>query len=770
MKHLLLLVGCIFFLVFSDAQVLKGKIFDAETKEPLPGASILAEGKAVASSDASGSFTLNTKPQKITVSFSGYFSKEVLITSSFIEVAVEKNTNNSLQEVVVSANRDVAKRTQAPVAISTIHARSINETKATTIDQLINKVSGVYMVNLGNEQHAMSIRQPLGTRSLFLYLEDGIPVRTSGVFNHNTLMEMNMAAVSNIEVIKGPGSSLYGGEAIGGVVNMITQAPTAIPTLKLSAQLNDIGYKRIELRSGISKSKWGVNFSGYYASRKNGFMEYTDFHKITGTTRGDYRFSNKTKLENSITFMNYLNEMTGSVDSAMFVNKLFASQQTFTFRKAITLRYRSTLIHEWNNKSKSTVNAVFRDNSLDQNPAYRIRDDYRRAGNVFIGKKDVAHGEINNNSFKSYVLIAQHRQKFDWLNATLIGGATLDISRNTSIANYIKIKKDTVTKKYVSYVDRPDSLLVNYKTGILNYAAFINFELSPVKKLRLVSSLRYDAFRYHFDNYLPVSAVSGSPDTVNSFAKISPKIGFTYNFGSNCGVYANYSVGFVPPQVLELYRAVKIPTLEPSTFNNYEAGGWTEIIKGKLNADFSIYRLEGKNSIISVRFDDGTYGNANAGATLHWGMELGINATPLKDLQVRISGAYGKHTFKNYIEKGIKYNGNEINSAPHWIHNAEMIYRPLFIKGFRAALEWQKMSEYFMDQTNLFKYEGFDVLNLRLGYTIKGAEIWLNVINMLDAYYAVNCSRSNAGRSYMPGEPRNFNLGISYDFGKLLKN
>ncbi len=64
------------------------------------------------------------------------------------------------------------------------------------------------MVNLGNEQHQMSIRQPMTTKSLFLFLEDGIPVRTTGLFNHNALLEMNMAAVKNIEVIKGPSSSL----------------------------------------------------------------------------------------------------------------------------------------------------------------------------------------------------------------------------------------------------------------------------------------------------------------------------------------------------------------------------------------------------------------------------------------------------------------------------------------------------------------------------------------------------------------------------------
>jgi outer membrane receptor protein involved in Fe transport len=85
------------------------------------------------------------------------------------------------------------------------------------------------------------------------------------------------------------------------------------------------------------------------------------------------------------------------------------------------------------------------------------------------------------------------------------------------------------------------------------------------------------------------------------------------------------------------------------------------------------------------------------------------------------------------------------------------------------AVEWQKMSKYFMDQANLFQYNGFDVVNARLGYRLKGAEVWLNIINVLDAYYAVNSSKSQFGYNYTPGEPRNFNLGISYDFGTLLK-
>ena len=75
------------------------------------------------------------------------------------------------------------------------------------------------MVDLGNEQHTMSIRQPIYYGASYLYLEDGVPVRSSGVFNHNTLLEMNMDNVNKIKIIRGPAPIIYGGEAIGGAVN-----------------------------------------------------------------------------------------------------------------------------------------------------------------------------------------------------------------------------------------------------------------------------------------------------------------------------------------------------------------------------------------------------------------------------------------------------------------------------------------------------------------------------------------------------------------------
>lgn len=749
------------------AQTLRGKVIDSDTREPLPGASVNS-GSTGCQTNNRGEFILNAPPlTTITISSVGYNSVTTLIKDSE-QVFELKQINSLLQGVVLSANREGTKRSLAPLAINSITASMIQDAKPQTLDHILNKISGVYMVNLGNEQHSMSIRQPMTTKSLFLYLEDGIPIRTTGLFNHNALLEINQASIKNIEVIKGPSSSLYGSEAVGGVVNFITLSPPPVPLAKLSLQANNIGYKKMEGQMGYSKGKWGFNVSGSYAQKHNGFIDYSDYYKSGLTARLDYKFSQQTNLSNSFSILDYSSDMSGSIDSTGFINRSFNSFHTFTYRKVRAVRYRSTIIQVWNDKSKTTGTVVYRNNKISQNPAYSIKDDYRRMPNgSWSGNKELAHGEINKSFFNSYVIILQHRQQLSWMNAAIIGGASIDISPSGYLAQYILVRKDSLTKKYLDFTPF-DSLLTHYNNAVTNYAGFLNLEFNPFQRLRLVASLRYDLFRFQFDNYLTPSSFSGSPDTINNFNAISPKIGFTYNFSKRLGIYANYSQGFVPPQVTEMYRGVKVPDLEPSLFYNYEIGGWSEIIKDRLSADLSAYRLEGTNEIISVKTDDGSTQNMNSGKTSHTGIELGFNAKPLKSISIRFSAAISRHEFTEFVEKGVSYNGNEMSGAPRWLHNAELWYQPTWMKGLRVGMEWQKVGSYFMDPKNTVKYKGYNIMHFRIGYRVNALEVWVNVMNAADKYYAYTSSKSNYGYNYTPAEPRHINFGIAYDFGHFL--
>lgn len=745
------------------AQSISGIIVDEHTQEPLVGVNLWIEAtKKGAITDLSGRYTLEAATSDLVeISFVGYQTQS-LNAAKLPEVLNLSPSIAELSKVVVSASRNQQERGEAPTSITTITTTTIDDARATSLDQVLNKTPGVFMVDLGNEQHSMAIRQPLSFKSLFLYLEDGLPIRPTGVFNHNALLEINQASMRTIEVIRGPSSSLYGSEAIGGAINFITLRPTAVPTASIRLQANNLGYKRADLRAAATFGKLGFALSGYYANRTNGFREHSDFNKLALSLKLTYKLSEKDFLSADATGVDYYSDMTGSLDSARFYSREYSSLHTFTNRRVWSFRSKVQYKRYWSEKAKTTATIFFRDNSIKQVPSYRVRDDWSPWGNP-NGNRNLAHGESNDNSYQSFGALVQHRQAFDFWSTVLTAGASIDISPNTYRANYISITKDE-SGIYTDYTNETDSILTDYKVDLVNPAAYAQLEMSPFKGFKIVAAVRYDAFIYNYDNFLPATAFSGAPDNVDQFWALTPKIGLTYNFKKAAGIYANFSQGFVPPQIGELYRGVKVPTLQPATYNNYELGAWWSLFKNKINADLSLYWMDGFNEIISVQQDNGERQNENAGQTRHMGVEYGVWYTPIKDISFRISGSNASHLFIDYVENGQEFSGNQMPQAPTWIFNTELVYKPRFLKGFRIGVEMMHMNAYYMDAANTKQFDGFLIFNARVGYQIKGFDIWCNVLNFTNQLYSPNARLSRWGESITVGNPISVNVGIGYNF------
>jgi len=195
----------------------------------------------------------------------------ILSFSNLVLGQQRDSISQTLDPVIVSGNKLNQLRSEAPIAISILSPKIIEATKASRIDFLLNKVSGVYMPTIGGEQHMMSIRQPISLKGLYLYLEDGLPIRTSGLFSSNALIEINTSNIHSIEVIKGPASALYGAEAIGGVINVLSEKPT-IKKSSISSFINSTGLKKIEFKYVLPTPKGGWNINASWTDQKMGYL------------------------------------------------------------------------------------------------------------------------------------------------------------------------------------------------------------------------------------------------------------------------------------------------------------------------------------------------------------------------------------------------------------------------------------------------------------------------------------------------------------------
>ncbi len=702
-------------------------------------------------------------------------SLAVLGLLSSLSAAAVAQTAPALDTIVVSGSRSETKLSETPVSIGAVSRAQWDADKPKSVGEIINRIPGVHWNDLGNEQHSMAIRQPISTNAVYQYLEDGIPIRPLGVFNHNALNENNMNGSGGVEVVKGAASSLYGSNAVGGAVNFLTQRPSRTPTGYVGIRHdNTDGFTRVDSGASNTWGDLGLRFSHYSSQRDtNNWQQYSGGKKDSFTLRGDYSLSDKSWLRASLVHTNLDSDTPGSLFENDFRNNPGKSINTFTWRKDKTTRANLTWEGETTQGGLTTVTLFARNNDHGQLPNYTISG---CAGAT-------CKGTLNNNHVESLGVDVKHEQKLDWLRARLVAGVYIDRSQNDFVSDNLAVVRDVPTGRYVSYtlnsVANPSGVR-NYGAGIANDAAFAQLEFSPSEQIRVVAGGRYDSIRYDFKNNLTPGANYGAANEVRSFAKFSPKLGATYALSPSSSLYSNLSMGFTPPEVSQLYGKTAIPELNSATYDNVEVG-WRALLASGIRLDSALYQLSGKDTIVSYTSEIGNSFNKNAGNTRSRGLELSLNQELRGwggEWDWRVGATWAEHTFVSYrvsdklgaIED---YSGKDMPQAPNHTITAQLGWK--FTPASRVALGLVKQGSYWMNNANTVRYAGHTLLNLTASHKLQdGWEVWGQVRNLTDKLYSDNASSSyksgaytpNTQNTYAAGAPRSVMLGLTKSFGQ----
>lgn len=701
---------------------------------------------------------------------SGYFALSVLTAA--ISQTVWANDMTTLDEVVVSGSRSATKLSETPQAIGVVDESQLKRDKPKTMGEAINRIPGVWWNDLGNEQHSMSIRQPISTNAMYQYLEDGIPIRPLGVFNHNSLNELNLAGAERVEVVKGAASSLYGSNAVGGAVNFLTARPSLIPTASVGYRdERTAGFNRIDASGSNTWGDWGLRASAYSSRRNaNNWQNYSNGSKDSLTLRGDYALTADSLLHTTFSYNNLDSATPGSLGEQDYATRPGYSYNTFSWRKDKSMRLNLAWEGETTDGGLTTLTAFGRQNDHGQLPNYTIAACVKSA-TCPTGFK----GTQNNNHVSSLGLDLKHQQEFEWLTSRLIAGLYLDMTSNPYTSNNLDIVRDPVTLRYLSYTPSTRNLVGvrNWNTDIRNTALFGQWELSPQEKLRVVLGGRSDSIAYNYRNYLTPGANYGAANESRTFSHFSPKIGATYLLEPAISLYTNLSEGFTPPETSQLYGAQNVPNLSPATYNNYEIGMRNALLDGALKLDTALYRLDGRNTIVSYTSAIGVSTSQNAGQTRSTGLEFNAHYQAAQtDAHLGVNLA--RHRFVSYVLSPTQnYSGYEMPAAPHTTIHAELGYRP--VENSRIALTSIYQGAYWMDNANVARYPGHLLINFNGNYRLEGGlELWLQGRNLTNKLYADSATSTyklgggaynpNTMNQYSVGAPRSMMVGVTYNF------
>ncbi|RYD81249.1 MAG: TonB-dependent receptor [Sphingobacteriales bacterium] len=287
MRRILILVLALFpTILAAQTGRVSGSIHSKGKALPFATIAMPAIGNAVLT-DSTGHFRFDSLPagtHKFRISFSGYIAVEkkvLIIADSTVELTVElESQEKSLDDVVITGTLKEVKRLESPVSVEVYSPAFFKKNPTPNMYDALQNINGVrpqlncQVCNTG-DIHINGLEGPYT-----MVLLDGMPI-VSSLSTVYGLSGIPNSLVERIEIVKGPASSLYGSEAVGGLINIITKRPEFAP--KLSADIfstswgemnADIGFK---LNAGKNASVLtGINYFNFQNRVDNNHDHFTD--------------------------------------------------------------------------------------------------------------------------------------------------------------------------------------------------------------------------------------------------------------------------------------------------------------------------------------------------------------------------------------------------------------------------------------------------------------------------------------------------------------
>ncbi len=155
-------------------------------------------------------------------------SKHIFVILFTCLPLLAKAGSNHLTEIVVTATKLEHSVGKVPSTVGRLENADLDKISHVHINEALHQIAGTWVSRGNGQEHLTAIRSPVltgaGSCGAYLMMQDGISLRAPGFCNVNELFESTSELAEGIEVLKGPGSHIYGSNALHGAVNVITPA------------------------------------------------------------------------------------------------------------------------------------------------------------------------------------------------------------------------------------------------------------------------------------------------------------------------------------------------------------------------------------------------------------------------------------------------------------------------------------------------------------------------------------------------------------------
>ena len=654
---------------------------------------------------------------------------------------------SKLEELVVRAQATLAVDHIADLTASTIDTETINEIQAVHPNEVMSRIPGVWISRNSGQEHLTAIRSGMlagaGACGSYLLLENSIPIRPTSFCNVNGLFELNTEQAQGIEVIRGPASSRYGGNALHGVINAITIG---------SKQANAVGWQtgahrfhRFNLQVGNERARLGA-----HSTTTDGWRDETGFsqQKLNGqldTLMGPWQIVHTVALTK-------LDQETGGYvvgpDAYRDDTLRVTNANPEAFRNAQSFRYAS----HWR-KDDLLVAPYLRQSSMDFLmhflPGQPLEQNAQRSGGLLINLDRAfdkwamsfgMRGELVNVELSE--IQASPTVGSAFLQATRPVGTHYDFKTSASHVGFFHDGRYRVNDATSwSYRLRVESASYDYDN------------------LHLVGNTKDDGTACGFGGCL----YTRPADRSDRFTDVAAQVGFETRLGDRSVIHGSLGSGFRPPQIAELYRLQNgqaFADVDSEQLHALELGWQYQTERGEVRS----VAYHGRSRNLIIRDSEGF--NQSGGRVVSSGieLELAFDVTPRHTLSAVQSWARHRYDFtQNLARFEVITKGNDVDTAPRHLGSIHWRWEPR--EGVRSTLEMVQVGSYFMNAANTEQYPGHMAMHWHGSWRLSEAwELRAHLRNALDKKYADRADWSFGNPRYFPAMPRNAQIGVKRYF------
>ncbi len=721
----------------------------------------------------------------------------ILLTSTAVysQTAIDTTKTKQLEEVLVTANKREESIIKVNTSVTSLSSKKIEDTRTWGLSGLTALVPNYNYQELG-----VSFQQIQSIRGIQVFSENpAVSTYIDDVNNIDILANgFAFTDIERIEILRGPQGTLYGRNAMGGVVNIITKKPTNQTNGFAETSFGNLGLQRYStgIKTPIIKDKLYFGLNGLYQTQ-DGFLK----NDITGTSATDTNLNGKSvggeknlygnmflKWLVSNRFQLTLNlkgQQDKSNNSGFMVSQF---SDTYAFANPDVINLSRIQNHERNilntslvakyNADKFTITSI----SALQTISFGFKDlDFP---GIYHSYYDGKIGELlpPQKVWSQELRINSHSDSKFQYTAGVYAFTQKGYEPTTNTAYELS------DAEAAAFGLPSGTYLINRnRSNNSGLAGFGEMSYQLTNKLKATVGLRYDYEKREatFNGFGDAMLFNGVVTEINpnitsngNYSAISPKFSVNYSVNELSNIYATYTRGFRAGGI----NASSLPegvrqTFDPEYSNNYEIGYKSYLLNKKLSIGASAFLIQWKDLQFYNLVAPFTYARENVGNAQSAGIEIEVSALPAKGLQLDGSFGFNPTEYKGFDLKRVNFGtgvetttaigGNKLSNAPTHTLFLGAQYEYSINTKLKAIIrgEIRNLGKQYTDIQNQIEQPSYTLLNSRIGLTYDKYSlfIWGQNLNN-ERYLAYGNPDSSFGRQSRMAQPRTFGLTLSAKF------